>query len=602
MSTRSILRARRCGRAAALGVVVALALAGAAPAQEPAPEGEESAAAPEPARRGPEPPADDFDRGTPRSSVLGYLEACREGDYERAARHLHLGPVPAAERDTRGPELARELKQVLDQTLWVDVDALSDDPRGKREDGLPGGRDLVGRIETSERPVDVFVDRVPRGDGAFIWKISPVTIAKVPDLYAEFGTGVIAEYLPAPLVEVRLLELALWQWLALLVILLLAYFGALILAGALARVARALVRRSSSDLDDRLLELCLPAVRLLLTVAVFAAGTSAIGLPVPARRFLGGVEASLTIFAFTWLLFRVIDFAATVMDENMRLRGQYSATGFVPLGRRALKIALGVLATLAALDTFGFDVTALIAGLGVGGLAVALAAQKTLENVFGGVTVLTDQPVRVGDFCRFGDRVGTVEDIGIRSTRIRTLGRTVVTVPNADFSTMHLENFAKRDRILLETTLGLRYETTPDQLRWVLVELRKMLYAHPKVLHDPARVRFASFGDFSLNLEVWCYVRTSDWNEFLAVREDLYLRMMDIVAESGSGFAFPSQTAYLAKDDGVDAERTSAAEAQVAEWRRQSELMLPDFTAERIAAVDDSLDYPPEGSAAARRS
>jgi MscS family membrane protein len=240
-----------------------------------------------------------------------------------------------------------------------------------------------------------------------------------------------------------------------------------------------------------------------------------------------------------------------------------------------------------------------VAGLGVGGIAVALAAQKTVENLFGGLTLIADQPVKVGDFCRFGEQVGTVERIGLRSTRVRTLDRTVVSIPNAEFANLKLENFADRDRIWLKVNLGLRYETTPDQLRHVLVHLRELLHAHPRIDPDPARVRFVGFGANSLDLEVYAYVRTRDYDEFLAVREDLYLRMMDVVAASGTAFAFPSQTVYRG-DQGLDAERAGRAEAEIQRWREEGTLPLPEFPADRVAGLRDSLDYPPKGSAQAR--
>jgi MscS family membrane protein len=222
------------------------------------------------------------------------------------------------------------------------------------------------------------------------------------------------------------------------------------------------------------------------------------------------------------------------------------------------------------LQNLGVNVTGILAGLGVGGLAVALAAQKTVENLFGGVTLAADQPVRVGDFCRFGDRVGTIQEIGLRSTRVRTLDRTVVTVPNAEFSALALENFAERDRIWFQTVLGLRYETTADQLRHVLAGLTKLLRDDERVDPDPARVRFVGFGAFSLDLEVFAYIRTRDWAEFLRIREELLLEIMDVVAASGSGFAFPSQTIYTAADAGLDEEKARQAIEEVTTQRSKS--------------------------------
>jgi MscS family membrane protein len=306
---------------------------------------------------------------------------------------------------------------------------------------------------------------------------------------------------------------------------------------------------------------------------------------------------ALVVVAVIYLAFRLVDIFSHWSRDRLMERGQVSAIGMLPLARKTFKVFLMTLGVLAVMQNLGVNVTALITGLGVGGLAIALAAQKSIENLFGGMTLVVDQPVRVGDFCRFGDQVGTVETVGLRSTRIRTLDRTLVTIPNAQFSEMKLETFAARDRIRLILQLGLRYETTPDQMRYVLVELRKVLYAHPRVLEDPARVRFVGFGASSLDLEVFAYADTTDFNEFLAIREDVFLRIMDVVEASGTGFAFPSQTLYMERGAGPDPERTREAEARVAAWRERGELQLPHFTREEIDALDDTLDYPPTGSA-----
>lgn len=249
-----------------------------------------------------------------------------------------------------------------------------------------------------------------------------------------------------------------------------------------------------------------------------------------------------------------------------------------------------------AAETVGIPIAPLIAGLGVGGLAIALAVRPTLENIIGGLTLFADRPVRVGDFCRYGDEIGTVEEIGLRSTRIRSLERTRVTVPNAEFAQMKLDNFAARDQRLFKTVLGLRYETTPEQLRYVLAELRKMLLGHPMVTPAPARVRFVGYGAYSLDLEVFSYLRCQDQDEFLAIQEDILLRMADIIAEAGSGFAFPSQTAYLTRDKGLDAERGREAEAAVKSWREHNHLPFPDFDPGLRWEMEDILDYPQRGA------
>jgi len=211
--------------------------------------------------------------------------------------------------------------------------------------------------------------------------------------------------------------------------------------------------------------------------------------------------------------------------------------------------------------------------------------------------IISDHPVRVGDFCRAGDHIGTVENIGLRSTRIRTLKRTVVSVPNGQLALMSLENFAMRDKTWFHHTLRLRYETTADQLRYVLAETRKMLYGHSKVESDSARIRFVRIGDSSLELEVFAYVLETEYEPFLPVQEDLLLRVMDIIEASGTGIAFPSQTTYLANDAGIDTAKSQKAVETVHQWREQGKLPFPDFSAETISEIDSKIEYPAPDSA-----
>lgn len=269
------------------------------------------------------------------------------------------------------------------------------------------------------------------------------------------------------------------------------------------------------------------------------------------------------------------------------------------LGRSArnfLRILVVIFALVLWLDHLGVRVTTLVAGLGIGGLAVALAAQRPIEDLIGAFTIFATQHVRVGDFCRFGANIGTVEEIGLRSTRVRTLDDTVVSVPNAEFARLHLDNFGLRRKIWYHPKLHLRYETTPDQIRCILVEVREILFAHPKVDPDPARIRFVGFGDSSLDLEIFAYVETTDFGEFLEIAEDLNLRIMDVVLGAGSRFAFPSQTTYLESGPGLDEERARAAEGRVRERRERQELYLPAFPPAVVEELQGTLPYPPEGA------
>jgi MscS family membrane protein len=283
------------------------------------------------------------------------------------------------------------------------------------------------------------------------------------------------------------------------------------------------------------------------TVMFFAAGLPVLALPEPVHVFLRGLLKGLGVTALTWATLRLIDVFAVGLGHRFEYEGRRRLAALVPLGRRAAKGFLAVIAVVVLLQNVGLDVTGLIAGLGVGGIAVALAAQKTIENIFGGISVIADQPVSVGDLCRFRDgRTGTIEEIGLRSTRIRTPERSLVTIPNADFAQRELENLAARDRIRLHTVIGLRYETTPEQLRGVLDAIRALIGGHSRVIGETVRIFFIGFGASSLDVEISAFVRTTDPDDFNGVREDILLRMIDAIQECGTALARPVSLATVA--------------------------------------------------------
>ena len=314
-----------------------------------------------------------------------------------------------------------------------------------------------------------------------------------------------------------------------------------------------------------------------LRILVFASAiwfVSLLSRSVITSAFWTYVASTLTVIGATWLCVRFIDVVFKLKQSQFVVTSS-DKISMVQLGRKLSKILAVIVGTLVIFYIAGINIAAVLTGLGIGGIAIAFAAQKTLENLFGGIMIISDQPIRVGDFCRAGDHIGTVENIGLRSTRIRTLKRTVVSVPNGQLAVMSLENFTMRDKIWFHHTLHLRYETTADQLRYILAEIRKMLYEHSKVESPSARVRFIGFGNSSLDLEVFAYVLETEYESFLHIQEDLLLRIMDIVEASGSGFAFPSQTTYIAEDAGLDAAKSEKAMETVRQWREQGQIALP---------------------------
>ena len=547
----------------------------------------------QPPAEAPDIPVDDLDRGTPRRAVVGFRQAVHARDYQRAARYLDLRNFPAEAAERLGPRLARHLKIVLDQQLPIDGDSMSDSPAGHLEDGLPPDVEHVGRIETPGRPVNMRLQRVPRPDGVLIWKLSAASVAAIPDLYARYGYGRLGEALPSVFLETEFLDTQLWQWLALVLLLGMGY--------ALGQLATTLglrlLRRRQRELSAVLSTFVARPVRLLILVLFLALSRRLLQFSVTVSRLLDVLEQIMLIVALAWMILRVVESGEALVRSRALRRGQTTLLPLLPVLRKSVQILIATFAGLAVLHSFGVNVIAVLAGLGVGGIAVALAAQKTVENFIGGITLYADQPVRVGEFCRFGGTVGTVEEVGLRSTRVRTLERTIVTIPNSEFSNFQIENFARRDCIWYHPTLNVHYETTPDQIRYILVEARRMLYAHPKVDSASARIRFVGFGRASLDLKVFSYVTVTDYGEYLEVAEDLNLRLMDIVGAAGSSLVFPAQTTYVEKGRGLDPDRAQAAEAQVQEWRKRGELWLPRLPQQKIAEIENTLEYPADGSA-----
>jgi MscS family membrane protein len=268
----------------------------------------------------------------------------------------------------------------------------------------------------------------------------------------------------------------------------------------------------------------------------------------------------------------------------------------VPVARKIFKPIMFVLVLILALQNAGVNVGGLLAGLGIGGLALAMASKSTVENMLGGITIAFDRPFKVGDFIKVGDMLGVVEEVGLRSTRVRTLERTLVTVPNGQMVDAQVENYAKRDRVRLLFEIGVQYDTSLDQLRLIIDEMKRALLAHPSVWQESFRVRFAGFGDSALLIETFCFVDTTDFNEFTAVREDLFVKIAKIVDLAGAQFAFPSQTVYTGKAADADTKKAKLASKEIEDRIAAGEWTIPEIPEEKIdelrAKLTDRADAP----------
>jgi MscS family membrane protein len=326
------------------------------------------------------------------------------------------------------------------------------------------------------------------------------------------------------------------------VLLLYVFFG--LLSGLIGLGVRACRRYLFQYADLKNPQVLPPPIRLLLLALSIYWLLSRIGLPLLARQFWSTTAFIIVIVACIWLLLLFNRWGERyLVARRPSLGGSAAILRLIRRGTNGLVLLVGLLFTL---HHVGISPTAALAGLGVGGIAVALAAQKTLENLIAGVSLITDQAVRVGDTLKLGDVLGTVEDVGLRSTRIRTLDRTLVCVPNGQIANMSLETLSARDKFWFHPVVGLRYETTPVQLRSIITGIRKLLTVHTGIDSSTVRVRFLRIGAFSLDVDIFAYVIARDWECFLAIQEELLYSVMNIVREAGTEIAFPSRTVYLA--------------------------------------------------------
>lgn len=486
-------------------------------------------------------PAPEAAPDSPRATVAEYLGLARAGRFDEAARFLDL---PDA-LDGRGPELARKLKLVLDRRLWIDPGKLSPLPAGHREDGLAADVEQIGEIVgPTGRPEPVRLVKRERGGGP-VWLFSRATSGRIPSWYDRLDNRSLLDRIPAPLLRPGPKELLWWQWIVVLVLLVPAWWGGKLLGWAVRKVLLRFAARTSTTWDEAFLLKMRGPFTLAFTLVLLRAGLPFLGLYVPAEAFaLAALKAGAIAAAF-WAVLRAVTVSGEVLAAApwaVASSAARSSLHFAVQVARVLVVIVGLLAGLAAL---GVPVNSVVAGLGIGGVAIAFAAQKTVENFFGAVSLGVDQPLRVGDFVKVGDVTGTVERIGLRSTRFRTLDRTLVTIPNGKLADMQIETFAERDRIRLAAMLSLEYGTTAAQMREVVSGIEALLRAHPKIWPETVVVRFVAVAGSSLDVEVMAWFQTTLFDEFRDIRQEVLIGILEVVEKAGTSFAFPTRTVHL---------------------------------------------------------
>jgi MscS family membrane protein len=511
-------------------------------------------------------PPDPLGRETPRGCLLGFIKAAQEEKYSVAVQYFQ--PLQARHHvsEEDDDELAEQLLAILNQKFSGPLDFVSRDPQGRLDDGLPPEEEKI----SSNLGLDTFPILLVRSEdeqGRKLWYFSRVTLESVPKIYDSLTFPTMEKQLPPYLVEHRLLSLPIWQWLAILLFIPISFVFARLVTKALEtmthywRIARHLPILQVEPWRR------IGPLTFMIALLIHYALVAYIGTSLLYRLYYRRVIWIFLAIAFYWLLTRITRAISARIGASLSSRGMFAERSIVSLIRRFVEVSIFILVSLVVLHGLGFNVSAALAGVGIGTLALGLGAQKTFENMFGGVSILFDKVILIGDTCKVNNQSGVVEDIGLRSTRLRTPERTLLSIPNGTMATAVIENLRFRDKFLCQQVIRLRYDLSPDHVRFILEEIRQLLLDNPRVEDSSSRVRFIRFSDYSLDVEIYCYILESDYNAFLSTQEGLLLSIMDALEKAGVVVALPTQTTMVSQDSWVDPEKAKAAKAAIEKIR-----------------------------------
>lgn len=306
-------------------------------------------------------------------------------------------------------------------------------------------------------------------------------------------------------------------------------------------------------------------------------------------------------FYIAWLIMAIFNYLARIYAFKKHNGKHIDSSLLTVLARIAGGLTIAMMA-IYAVEYLGFSISPILAGLGVSGLAVALAIRPVLENVINGLTLYADGGIKIGELCRYGDKLGTIESIGLRSTRIRTLERSLITIPNSEFANMEIDNLERRDKRRMEHTLRIRAELTQDQLKLLIVNIRRILLQHPQLEEDAVRVRFKGQGEFAILINLLAYIICRDNDEFLAVQEDVLFLIMQQIDTVGAQLAFSNQYQLAGKLVSIDNELKEKASQTLQQWHESNNYPFPDFSYEYQYEIKDTIIYPAKSSSVRKNS
>jgi MscS family membrane protein len=512
-------------------------------------------------------PPDQLGRETPRGTLVGFIKAAQEEHYALAVEYFQPPPSHRRRSEQDDEELAAQLLAIFNQKFAGALELTSRDPLGRLDDGLPPDQEkITGALGATDRfPVQMV--RLEDEHGRKLWYFSRTTLDHVPEMYDSLTFPEIEKQIPKTLVSHRLLFMPLWQWIAIVAFLPFALLAGRLITMLLAFLLNRVQRARGKPLLAPQTFFQVDPITLTIAILSHYIFVGYIGTSLLYRLYYRHIVWIFLAFDFYWILTRITRIISSRIGLSLTKRGMLAERSIVSLVRRFTEVFIFLLVALLVLKNLGVDVSTAVAGLGIGTLALGLGAQKTFENLFGGVSVLFDKVIQIGDTCRVNNQTGVVEDIGLRSTRLRTGERTLLSIPNGTMATAVIENLRFRDKFLCQQTIRLRYDLSPDHVRYVLGQIQNLLIEDPKVEDSSARVRFLRFAEYALEVEIFCYILEPEYNPYLATQEQLLLKIMDAIEKAGAVVALPTQTTFVTQDAWIDPKKAEAAQAAVEKAR-----------------------------------
>jgi MscS family membrane protein len=471
-------------------------------------------------------PLDEYERGQPRSTISGFLFAVQKYDYKRASQYMDFRNLSNETSAYSEEELARLLHVVLRRTIWVDIHAVSDNPKGNLKDGLPSYRELIGEIDTPNGEIQLVLQRVPRAnDRVQIWKISNATVEKIPYLSEIYSYSELGEWLSKHLPSHDFIGVELWQWV---------YFTALLIGYVLLSLlftwllSQALLKyKPTTSIETH--KFLRGPLALLLTIILSRTFVAESNVTIAVQALMDG--ATVLVFAWIWFFVRLIDLLKMNLTARFLTQEKPLAIYLLRPASTVAKTLVIIIGILLWFENLGFSATTLLTGLGIGGLAIALAAQKTVENIIGAITLYISAPVKIGHVCRFDNTFGVVEEIGLRATRVRTIDRTVVHIANSQFVDMQLENISERERIAYRPKITLASDCIRANVEFVLADIKALLEHHESMASEPLRVCLKGFSVYGLELDILAYLQTVDYEKYINDSNIINLSILQIIEQ-----------------------------------------------------------------------